>query len=222
MKAAEFHAAFRRLGEPTLAPLGFVYRDKSWHHTVPGLRQLSICPHCDKFGHGFSVRYLTVALWHLEVPSPANIEFLPCRNTCALAAIKISPLLLGPHLESDFDDAVWDCPDPLSFETRLQTHLPVYFGGDDLWVLADPEASPEANRASLLHALADDGITDLSESTALERVEEALGAVARFGLSWSEGMTVERAAPLIVARSETSHDLGIAYHAPQYAAAIRE
>jgi len=220
MKAADYHAAFRGLGEATLAPKGFVYRDKSWHHALPGKQQLSLCPHCDKFGHGFSVRYLTVALWHLDVEPPPGFDFRPRSNNCGHCPIKISPSLLRRHLESGWAEEVWACPDPLSFATRLMTHLPVYFGGEDLWVLADPTASFEVNRQSVLHALEKDEITDLNESAALARTEQACEEVARYGLKWAQGMTVARAAPLILRAAKVSADLGIHSYAPQYAKAV--
>jgi len=46
--------AFRSAGGRTLAPPGFVNRDRAWHHTTP-VRELYFCPEDTKFGVGFAV-----------------------------------------------------------------------------------------------------------------------------------------------------------------------
>lgn len=221
MNAAEFHARLDQIGRRLLAPEGFVYQDRSWHLTAAD-HQLSLCPHCTKFGDGFSVRYPTVALVHLEVEPPPGWQRRLLKNDCGSCPVRISPLLLRRHVEGGFDDEVWDCPDPLDFETRLRTCLPVYFGGEEMRVLADPAASAEANRKALLHALERDGIDDLGEAAMLERLETACRETARWGATWASHMTIDKVAPLVIRTAGFSADLALHYYAPQYAKALAE
>ncbi len=197
------------------------HKDRSWHLTAAE-HQLSLCPVCTKFGHGFSVRYLTVALLHLDLEPPQNMQRRLLRNDCGSCPVQISPLWLRRHVETGFSDRVWDCPDPCNFETRLRTFLPVYFGGEEMRVLADPSATAEANREALLHSFERDGIDDLSESAMLERMEGACRKTARYGARWASGMTIERVGPLVIRAAEHSADLAIHYYAPQYAKALAE
>ncbi len=219
MKAADFHTRFEDVGRRLLAPEGFVYKDRAWHLTAAD-HQLSLCPHCTKFGQGFSVRYLTVALLHLDVEPPPGWERRLLRNDCGSCPVRISPLLLRRHVESGFDDKVWDCPDPLDFDTRLGTCLPVYFGGEVMRILADPSATIEANREALLHSLERDGIDDLTEPAMLGRLEKACRETALFGAKWASRMTTEMVAPLVIRTAGLSADLAIHYYAPQYAKAV--
>ena len=220
MKAAEFHAHFERLGRRLLAPQGFVYKDRAWHLTAAD-HQLSFCPHCTKFGDAFSVRELTLAIVHFDVDPPFGWQQRRLRNDCGAWPVRISPLLLGPHVESGFDDRVWDCPEPLDFETLLRTSLPVYFGGEEVRILADPSATAEANRQQLLHTLEPYEIDDLSEAAMLERLASAFEETSRYGARWASQMTIEKVAPLMLRTAESSTAFARDY-APQYAKALDE
>ena len=194
MNAAEFHEQCLRAGEVVLAPLGFVYRSKAWHHRTQD-RQVSLCAEDTKFGIGFGVKYLTLALWHLKVEPPPGVEFRPLKSNSWLCPVRVSPALLPGLVDSGFDPGVWDCPVP--WMVRGRTHLPVYYGGPHRWILGDTSADPVENTRALLHHLADDGITDLSEEAAWSAIVAAVQAAGHHGLAWADYLTVERTAALL-------------------------
>ena len=194
MNAAEFHEEFRRAGEAVLAPLGFIHRSKAWHHRTPD-HQVSLCAEDTKFGIAFGVKYLTLALWHLKVEAPPGVEFRPLKNNSWLCPVRVSPALLPRLVEGGFDPGVWDCPVPSM--VRGRTHLPVYYGGPRRWILADTSADPAENARALLHHLADDGITDLSEEAGRRAIVGAVQAAGHHGLAWADYLTVERTAALL-------------------------
>jgi hypothetical protein len=194
MNAAEFHEHFRIAGERALAPLGFVYRAKAWHHRTDD-RQVSLCPEDTKFGVGFGVKYLTLALWHFQVEPPPSIKVRSFKSNSWLCPVRVSPTLLPGLVDSGFDPRVWDCPAP--WMVRGKTHLPVYYGGPDRRILADPNADPGENARALLHHLREDGITDLSEEAARSSIAAAAHAAGCHGLAWAEHLTVEKTATLL-------------------------
>ena len=196
MKAVEFHQLFKTTGEKILAPLGFIYHAHAWHKSTDDI-QLSFCPEDTRFGIGFAVKYLTLALWHKTVEVPASFSFKPLKNNTCICPVRISPALLCDFVENNFDTGLWDCSATTTSQDRLKTHPPVYFGGPDLWILADQTASPGENQNALLYALESDGITDLSESKAFGIVSLALSHVARYGIAWAEHMSVQETCRLM-------------------------
>lgn len=173
---------------------GFIYRSQAWHYATDQV-QLSFCPENTKFGIGFAVKYLTLALFHKSVLVPATFIFEPFKNNSWICAVRISPRVLDPLVSSGFDVRIWDCPPAGS--SPLKSHLPVYFGGPDHRVIGDATASSRENQAALLTFLKDDGVTDLSEEHAKELLHEAFTAVAEHGIAWAEHVTIETAYELM-------------------------
>ena len=199
MTAAEFHTLFKTEGERTLAPLGFRYRAHAWHRATADT-QLSFCPADTKFGVGFAMKYMTLALWHTSVEPPPSFAFQPFKNNSGFCPVRISPIVLAAFIKANFDNRLWDCPP--SGQSPRMTQEPVYFGGPDFRILADPAASREQNQAALLHVLEPDGIDDLSEESTTEIVSRAFDCVAGHALPWAQYASIREVHRLISAHRD--------------------
>ena len=218
MKATEFHALFKIEGQRTLAPLGFRYRAHAWHLATADA-QLSFCPADTKFGVGFALKHLTLALWHTSVDPPPFFTFRPFTNNSGFCPVRISPVVLAAFVESNFDSRLWDCP-PIG-QSSPMTQEPVYFGGPDFRILADPSASSEQNQAALLHVLKAEGVDDLSEESTMVIVRRGFDRVATHALRWAEHASVREVHRLISAHRERGSPHLIEGWADSYETAAR-
>jgi hypothetical protein len=114
--------------------------------------------------------------------------------------VRISPTALAAFVGSDFDDRHWDCP-PVG-QCAPMTQEPVYFGGPDFRILADPSASNEQNRAALLHVLEPKGVDDLSEESTAPIVTRAFDRVAAYALAWAEHASAREVRRLLTAHRD--------------------
>jgi len=189
MNAREFHAIFKASGERHLSPAGWRYRKHSWHLEREEF-YLALIPADTKYGMGLQIKYLTLTLVHAAVTCPSGEKPRPFENNDQFCPAQISPMRLKKYVETNCSDWVWHHVVPHRNRwTQNTAYEPLFYGGENNWVLAEKNASAWQNRWALRFLVKQFGATLLREREVEPRIERLVARCAEYGLTWAQHMT---------------------------------
>src|SRR5437667_1353129 len=174
MKADDYHELVRRIGQEVLLSKAFEYRQKNWHYIV-GQRQISLLSGNTRFGIGFAIKYLTIALVDLDLPLANGTIPKRYRGYDGTCVIQISPMVIQTWAKSGFKDSAWHyTPTWVNGQIQLACYHPVYYGGPNRW--SPPEALRFGGMASQYR----------DEATAVREIRQCIEHYGTYSATFSK------------------------------------